>query len=328
MSHVEIVEGDARRLIVLDGAARFPGLEDNPVFGAFGYRYFPSVFGERCRDLSFFVSLDGIPALLVECDVVDGILTRYSQPMQFMYADDLADVAKATALRFALKQLDTYGREQGVSQILISEPTPRNILSGLGRACLARDAEYWLRIDALVDLSLPEVTLYRDVRKSFKSLINWGRRHMTMEHVNCENPSRQGFDAYRSLHASVADASRPDASWDEQFSTICAGSGELLLGYLDGDLVAGTLIVDGERRAVYASGAYDRSRFEQPISHWPVYSAILRSRARGLSICDLGEIPAHGRASKKSCSVGHFKKGFTSRLVPRMIWQYKPGVAR
>ena len=42
----------------------------------------------------------------------------------------------------------------------------------------------------------------------------------------------------------------------------------------------------------------------------------------------LGEIPAHGRASEKYCRVGHFKKGFTSRLVPRMIWQYEPEAAR
>ena len=328
MSRVQIVAGDARRLIVSEGVSRFQGLEDNPVFGAFGYRYFPSVFGERCRDLSFSVSLDDIPALLVECDVTDGILARYGQPMQIIYADDLTGEAKATALRFAFKQLDKYGRERRVSRVLIAEPTPRNMLSGLGRACLARSAEYWLRIDALIDLSLSEATLYRDVRKSFKSLINWGRQHMTMEHVNGEHPHRDRFDAYRRLHASVADTSRSDASWDEQFSTLCAGGGELLLGYLDGDLVAGALIVDGEQRAVYASGAYDRSRFEQPISHWPVYSAILRSRARGVSICDLGEIPAHGRASEKYCRVGHFKKGFTSRLVPRLIWQYEPEAAR
>ena len=58
------------------------------------------------------------------------------------------------------------------------------------------------------------------------------------------------------------------------FDWISSGRGELVLGYLGEDLVAGTLVVDGATTALYASGVYDRDRFDKPLAHYPLWFAM------------------------------------------------------
>ncbi len=109
------------------------------------------------------------------------------------------------------------------------------------------------------------------------------------------------------------------------FDALVEGCGELVLAFLDDDvLVSGTMVVDGRQTSTYASAVNDRSRFDKPLGHWPLYNAIVRSKQRGLRYFDLGEIPPQGTASEKQYSIGQFKKGFTSRLEFRLHWCFRP----
>ena len=74
----------------------------------------------------------------------------------------------------------------------------------------------------------------------------------------------------------------------------------------------------------YASGVYDRERFDQPLAHWPLYDAIRRSGARGMRRFDLGELPAKGTVSDKEFNIGYFKRGFASQIDMHLVWQWQP----
>ena len=66
--------------------------------------------------------------------------------------------------------------------------------------------------------------------------------------------------------------------------------------------------------------SYDRDRFDKPIGHWPMHTAIVRSLGRGLKWFDIGDIPTEGTASAKEYNIGQFKKGFVTEIGAWINW--------
>ena len=95
---------------------------------------------------------------------------------------------------------------------------------------------------------------------------------------------------------------------------------ELTLGYHMGELVSGTLIIDGKDISIYASGVYDRSKFNLPLSHWPLYDGILRSKKRGKKVFEIGLVDKGSNLEKKEMQIASFKRGFANNLSPEIHW--------
>jgi hypothetical protein len=153
---------------------------------------------------------------------------------------------------------------------------------------------------------------------------------MALETVDHAHPDRSLFKRYQDFHHAVAGRStRPQESWGAMFDWITGGHGELILASLDGELVAGTMVVDGVSTAYYASGVYDRERFDKPLAHWPLWLAMLHAGERGMKTFDLGDLPVEGAASPKEVNIGYFKRGFATRTEPWTIWVWqRPGVRK
>ena len=95
-----------------------------------------------------------------------------------------------------------------------------------------------------------------------------------------------------------------------------------MLGYLaDGEMVTGTMVVDGAAQAYYASGVYDRERFDQPLGHWPLWLAVSRSAKRGMRVFDLGDLPLPESGSDKEFAIGYFKRGFATNIRTGITWK-------
>jgi hypothetical protein len=153
-------------------------------------------------------------------------------------------------------------------------------------------------------------------------LVNWGQRNLKIDCVGAAKPDRDLFTRYREFHAVVAGrVTRGEKSWDAMFDWIAAGHGELVLGFLaSGELVAGTIVVDGATTSYYASGVYDRERFDQPLGHWPLWLAMTRSAERGMRAFDLGDLPLGGTGTEKEYSIGYFKRGFATTIASWISW--------
>jgi hypothetical protein len=130
----------------------------------------------------------------------------------------------------------------------------------------------------------------------------------------------------KDFHAEVAGrVTRAQASWDVMYDWVARGCGELILGSLDGRLVAGSLFVDGTQTCIYASGVYERSLFDKPLAHYPVWLGIEHAHARGMKTLELGEVPAKGAVSDKEFQIGYFKRGFATDLDDHWVWRWTPG---
>lgn len=308
----------------------FAMAEAHPVYGAFGRRYYPAVFQTSRADESFAV-LDGSrPVGLVSCSVGSGELDYFGFPIRFFSPDGGQDWP-VKALDLAFGHLDELSAQRRAARVTIADDAGLGVLSAIGKQCLNRRAHGDLRLTGLIELKGGESEMKRDVRKSYHSLINWGRRNLRTEIVGTGNPDRDMFSRYQEFHRAVAGrVTRSQESWDVMFDWIARGRGELVLGFLDnGELVTGTLVVDGASTSFYASGVYDRDRFELPLGHWPLWQAILRSSERGIQLFDLGDLPLPDAATAKEVSIGYFKRGFAGNISTWIAWSWSPaGEAR
>ena len=142
--------------------------------------------------------------------------------------------------------------------------------------------------------------------------------------VNKDNPEESLFEAFRNLHAEVAGrVTRRIESWEESFELIREGFGGLIISKLDGEMVGGTLTLDSDSTAFYASGAYKREYFQQPISHLPLFAGFSEARERGRKWYDVGDVSGEGAVlDDKQRQIASFKAGFTSQLQTSMVWRW------
>lgn len=320
---VQVIEGREAYAAVA-GHAAFGGVDDHPFYGGFGRLYYPAVGGEAASDASLAVLVDGTHALYVPAAITDGLLAYNGMALRFFFADGLDARARDAAVAAAFRHIDALFAAGRITRAWVRDEAAAGVLGPIGTGALNRGATISLQLNGWINLAAGEAAHRRELRKSFRSLINWGRANMTLRYVNAANPDAEAFALLQRFHHTVAGrATRSQASWDAMFAWVAGGGGELVLGYMPGgELVAATLVVDGRREAYYATGVYDRERFDKPMAHWPLWNALERARERGLERFDLGIIPLPGAASAKEEAIGYFKRGFAMSIVASVEWSW------
>jgi Acetyltransferase (GNAT) domain len=325
---LEVVALDERRRAEWSRISGLSEIEANPGDGAYGRHYFSVVYGGRRKDVCFAIADGGEPLLLVIASVGEGEIDWFGRPVQLFSRLDLPAGQAAAAIRHAFVHLDALAQRHGVAKVRVWDKNLMGALSDLGKECLNRQASGALNLHAFADLSGGEAALRKGLRKSFRSLINWGRRNLTIELVGRDNASHELFDRYQAFHMKIAGReTRPQASWDAMYDHIVAGGGELVLGFLNGGLVSGTLVLYGASVASYASGVYDRALFARPLAHWPLWLSMLRSGENGLKTFDIGALPQANGTSEKESNIGYFKRGFATRIATWIEWTWRPALS-
>ena len=320
MGRFSIIEADTSpdAFAKASGAGIFPGRAVHPAYGDFARLYYPTVLGGALTECSFVVVDSDGPVLLVQCSVQDGGLSHYGFPIRFVHRPGLGGSQIRKSSNAAFRHIE----EIGAREAHISGGPADGFLSLVDRGCLDRGGQPRLRMRAEADLSLDEDDLRRDLRDSYRSLINWGRKNLRLVHVNAENPDRGLLGDLADFHAATAGRRvHGDATWKALFDHIAQGGGEICMGYTeDGTLVSGAMVIDEADVALYFLAVYDRERFDKPMGHWPLFDSMLRAKTRGRRYFDLGEFVARGAAGSKEYNIGFFKKGFTARHVTETVW--------
>lgn len=288
--------------------------------GHFGQDYFPAVFGDRAAERSFAVFNGSQPCLVVRCFEIGDAVDFYGMPTLLKMSGEMPQKLLRAVLRAAAEYLRQTAA--GAKYWLIREPISVSA-SPVGEFLLSEGAAPSISPQAVVDLSLSNDEIYRHVRKSYRSLINWGRKNISLSYVNSESAQRAEFDAFQEFHRQVAGkVTRSQESWDVMYDHVCRGNGELSLGRLDdGSLVSAVLLMQGPSDAVYSSGVFDRTKFDKPLAHWPVYNSLLRAKERGKVVCSLGPIPSGANVSKTDIDIAQFKRGLATRIDLSLHWQ-------
>ena len=154
------------------------------------------------------------------------------------------------------------------------------------------------------------------IRKSYKSLINWGLKELHPQIYDKDNITWNHIESFRELHIRVAKReTRTKSSWEKQFEMVKNGDAFIIFGKINEQLVsAGFFMINGSN-CYYGVSASRRDLFHKPIFHALLWKAIIFSREIGCRWFELGEQsflnhPLNPRSTKKERAISEFKAGF------------------
>ena len=176
-----------------------------------------------------------------------------------------------------------------------------------------------------INLSLDEVSLKQNLRKSYKSLVNWGKKNLELIFIDYNNSDRSLFNEFKKLHFDASGRkTRSDKSWEIQFQAIECNEAFLVLSKYENKLVGGTYVLLGLKNAYYGVGAYDRDLMKQniPIGHFPLFSSIIYAKKLKKTSFDLGYIYSDS-IDEKEKNIFNFKNGFSNLLHSSVINNFK-----
>lgn len=300
----------------------FAAADSHPLAGRFGRDYYPLAVEPAGTDASLAV-LDGASVLgWMAAFLRDGELAWFHAPAQVFTRAGLDPGTRARVAEALVAALEAQRRDGGIAGWSLSDARAGGTLSPLGEAALAQGASPRLGLVGIHDLTRDEPAMRQALRRRYRSMVNWGQSNLTIAASDAATPDAAAFAEYRAFHARIAGrVTRGGASWAVMERWIGTGGGELLLGRLaDGQLVAGLMVIDGGETSIYASGVFDRARFDLPLAHYPMWRAMLGARARNRRIFELGDVAPAPEADAKESSIAHFKRGFASAIETRLWW--------
>lgn len=326
MPELQIVDDPERVEMALSDADKrdFPDWDNHPLSGQFSRNLYAAINHEKPgHKLCAFCIVDGDkPVLIAPATCRSRTVSMFGLPMALAAHRSLGTKRRKRVFAMAFEHLATVNVAAPPNVALINGCFGSNPQTASDLACIDRLAAPRSHIHAVIDTTQSESAIHREVRNSYRSLINWGRVQFQMRYVNAENPDRVLFDQMPDFHSHISGAgARGNKYWNVYWDEIVAGRGEVSLGFMaDGALAAATAVIDAGGISYYASGVYDREKFDRPLAHYPVFDSILRAGQRGAILYDLGEVSPTGFAEDKQVQIGFFKKGFTGTFRLRTSW--------
>lgn len=169
-----------------------------------------------------------------------------------------------------------------------------------------------------IDLTKSEDEIFMCLRKSYKSLINWGKRNLELHIYDQANMTDDIICQFENFHIQVSKRrTRSHESWMLQAKSIYEGMGYIVFCNYEGKLVSATLILNGETECYYGVCVNDRDLMAQnlPIGHYGLYKSILIAKEKGLKKFNFGDVTDN--VDSKINAIVKYKRGFSNQLSSR-----------
>lgn len=183
--------------------------------------------------------------------------------------------------------------------------------------------------EAYTKISMPLNQIRASIRKSFRPLISMGQKLWSCKAYDETGITQSIWSEFRDLHVSVAGrVTRSEDSWAQQYKMISQGNAFYVeLREKENDkIVGGALFQTTRDEYLYAVGAYDRTLFAKPLGHVVQYAAILRAIDSNAKWHKIGYRPFpqdNPTPSAKEISIGEFKQGFSTHLLPKFRYKIR-----
>ncbi len=176
-------------------------------------------------------------------------------------------------------------------------------------------------ITSFVDLRKSESFIRNNIRKSFKPCISWGQRNFNISVFDRDNITEKESEAFQKLHEMVSGrATRSKESWLLRLKMVREGKAFMVLTGQRDDLISCSFFICDDSSVYYMSSASRREKFENPVMHSALWSAIQYAKDKGFRNFILGEVfpKSFGtlNVSDKDENISKFKAGFGGNLKP------------
>lgn len=173
-------------------------------------------------------------------------------------------------------------------------------------------------IDCLVECDPGKESLWSNLRKSYKALINKAQRNYKILNVDAQNFDFNLCEEYRNLHKLAAGRiTRPLETFHHMYEMINEGKAFLVLVHDSSARTVGAyyFLIHG-LYGFYGSGATDPLLDSQSgVGHLGLWAGILVSREKGCKYLDLGQLLIRPGLSEKEKNIFHFKIGFGGKKI-------------
>ena len=245
----------------------------------------------------------------------DDILSFFGEPL-YIIDNNVHSANLNLAYNVFYKKLSSIKKGQGFNKVYMYENT--KIISKFCDSIISNSHDYQMNID----LSQSEELIKMNIRKSFKSLINWGNNNLEIEIIDSSNLDKIKFNSFRDFHVKVSGRkTRSDKTWELQYDAIINNEAYLTVGYLDDLLVSGAYIAHGTCIAYYGVAVNDRELMAKnlPIGHSILFNSIILAKKKGLNKFIVGNYNFVDDA--KINAITKYKKGFVNsmNLIPKYL---------
>lgn len=189
-------------------------------------------------------------------------------------------------------------------------------ISMLSQYLLTHGARAKPTFSRVIDLKDDTSLLKSNIRKSYRSLINWGMRELQPIVAGADRLTWEMMDAFRQLHIHEAGReTRSVSSWKRQFEMVKADDAFVVFGHLNDALVSAGFFDCSKTNCYYGISASRRDLFDKPLFHSLLWTAVLHAKKIGCRWFEVGdqvfpEHPTEPFPTAKEQNISGFKSGF------------------
>lgn len=173
-------------------------------------------------------------------------------------------------------------------------------------------------IELFVDLNLSKDTLWMNLRKSYKGLINYTSKNLIISSEINEEVWKECED----FHIRTSGKrTRSHKTWEIKYDAILAGKAKVCYIKQEEKIIGFSLFDIGNKISYYAVGVYDRSLFKKyGISHYLLWHHILYLKSNDFESLYLGRYFSDElEDDKKLNNIVDFKLGFANKLTSNIL---------
>jgi hypothetical protein len=281
--------------------------------------------GLATKNRSFLVMERDVPFCgLLAMSAENGEVSVYGEPMLFIEAKNIPKEKSKGAKAVFSNHFAGLIQQPSLSLIRHRDFLRNSELSLASKLLLNEGASARPEFVEVIDLTLPEVELYSQLQKSFKSLVNWGKKNLKILTYNYSNITGEVLSAFQALHLAAAGRkTRSSETWDRQLKMIEHNEAFIVLGYMNDELVTAALFPTSEKYCLYGVSASNRDMFDKPLSHCILWHAICHARSIGCAYFEMGErkfqhLPSPSIPTSKEMGISKFKTGFGGKTKMRL----------
>jgi len=293
----------------------------DPSFGEIS-RQGAKLYYDDLSDTSFLVvDCDKVVAQ-VDCCVHQGILSRFGRPINVCILSDISPKRRFEIIEFIFEALISIIVAHSGQGILIGDEIGGMISQWIQQSYRGGRVQATDITHITVDLEKSEAEIWLSVRKSYRPLINSTRKLMTLALMTKDNFDQRLVSSFRQVHLAYFG---PGYDWFFKVEPLLVqqvelGRGEICIGSMAeyGEITA-SIFVDQNETTTYSTGRYLRTE-RGCFSHYPLYDAIMRSRARGMKTFYLGYLGGWEKQNERLATIAFFKRGFANAIYSKPVW--------
>jgi len=300
--------------------------------------------GREVEDLSFVGIFDGkaiLGVLLMVYVDKHGNYRLSCSGKNIIYIEELDDdyaTLNSTYIGYKKfkKEMDGILNEYPTASMIFWDHLYNNQLSFFGRYLLNRGAIATPYLTQVINLTNENEILHANLRKSYKSLINWGSNNLEIKLINHNSIAVDDIENFRLIHLHAAGKeTRSKKSWQLQYDMVVNNEAFLILGELDKELVTGMFMLISPKFCYYGIGASKRELFNKPLSHALMWKSILYAKNEGCQYFEVGDQVYPKQSNKysygsyednrkilppddKYLKISQYKRGFGGKTIIRL----------